>query len=178
MDDREVLAAVARRDRAAFEELFRRYAPRVKGFLVRALGPTRAEEVAQEVLLRVWHNAPRYDPVRASPATWIFTIARNARIDALRRTAHATPDPADPMWVPAAEEAPDAAVERRAASERIRSALDALPEQQLEVLDRAYLQGQTLAEVADALAVPLGTVKSRVRLAMERLRLVVPDERE
>ena len=176
MEDRDLLAAIARRDRAAFEELFRRFAPRVKGLLVRSIGPTRAEEVTQEVMLRVWHNAPRYDASRASPATWIFTIARNARIDAIRRVAHAAPDPADPMWVPAAEEAPDAAAARRATAEQIRSALDDLPEHQLEVLDRAYLQGQSLSEVAEALAVPLGTVKSRVRLAMERLRLLVPDD--
>lgn len=172
MDDRDLLAAVARRDRAAFEELFRRYAGRVKGLLLRSLPPARAEEVAQEVMIRVWHNAVRYDASRASPATWIFTIARNARIDAQRRSAHPTPDPHDPMWVPAGEEPPDAAVSRRATADRMRSALDELPANQLEVLHRAYLQGQTLAEVAEALEVPLGTVKSRVRLAMERLRIV------
>jgi RNA polymerase sigma-70 factor (ECF subfamily) len=176
MEDRDLVVAVARRDRAAFEELFRRFAPRVKGLLVRSLGPTRAEEVAQDVMLRVWHNAPRYDPSRASPATWIFTIARNARIDAIRRVARAAPDPEDPMWVPAGEEPPDAAAARRATAERVRSALDELPANQLEVLDRAYLQGQSLSEVAEALSVPLGTVKSRVRLAMERLRLLVPDD--
>ncbi len=172
MDDRDLLAAVARRDRAAFAELFRRFAGRVKGLLLRSLPPDRAEEVAQEVMLRVWHSAERYDPTRASPATWIFTIARNARIDAQRRAAHATPDPADPVWVPSPEEAPDAAAARRANADRMRLALDELPPNQLDVLHRAYLQGQTLTEVAEALSVPLGTVKSRVRLAMERLRIV------
>ena len=157
-------------------QLFRRFAGRVKGLLMRSLPPDRAEEVTQEVMLRVWHAAVRYDPSRASPTTWIFTIARNARIDAQRRAAHATPDPADPVWVPAPEESPDAAVSRRASAERIRSALDELPPNQLDVLDRAYLQGQTLTEVAEALSVPLGTVKSRVRLAMERLRIVFGDD--
>jgi len=171
MDDRDLLAAVARRDRSAFEELFHRFAGRVKGLLLRSLPHDRAEEVTQEVMLRVWHSAVRYDPSRASPATWIFTIARNARIDAQRRTLHATPDPADPMFVPDPGESPYAAVSRRANADRIRSALDELPPNQLDVLDRAYLQGQTLTEVADALDLPLGTVKSRVRLAMERLRL-------
>jgi RNA polymerase sigma-70 factor (ECF subfamily) len=177
MDDRDLLHAVARRDRSAFEEVFRRYAGRVKGLLLRSLPPDRAEEVTQEVMLRVWRSAERYDPSRASPATWIFTIARNARIDAQRRAAHATPDPADPMFVPDTEEPPDVAASRRANAERIRSALDELPPNQLDVLDRAYLQGQTLAEVAEALSVPLGTVKSRVRLAMDRLRIVFGAER-
>lgn len=169
-DDRELLLAIAAQDRRAFAELYRRYAPRVNGFLRQGLPPSRAEEVTQEVMLRVWHKAHIYDPSRAAPATWIFTVARNARIDAQRRAGRPEPEPDDPLWVPSSPDAPDASTEKRADEARVRSALDGLPQGQLEVLERAYMQGQTLTEVADALGVPLGTVKSRVRLAMERLR--------
>lgn len=177
-DDRDLLRAVAARDRRAFAELYRRFAPRVNGFLRQGLSPARAEEVTQEVMLRIWHKASVYDPQRASPSTWIFTVARNARIDAQRRIARPEPEPDDPMWVPSAPDRPDVASEKRADEARVREVLEVLPEQQLEVLERAYIQGQTLNEVAEGLGVPLGTVKSRVRLAMERLRLAFPGGKE
>lgn len=175
LDDRELVLAIAAGDREAFAELFRRFAPRINGFLRGSMPPAKAEELTQEVMLRVWRKAQSYDPQRASAATWIFTIARNARIDALRRSGRAEPESDDPMWVPSTPEAPDQVVARRASEAKMREALDALPEGQLEVLERAYLQGQTLAEVSAALGIPLGTVKSRVRLAMERLRIVLPE---
>ena len=178
MDDPDLLAAIANGDRAAFAELFRRFAPRINGFLRQSLAAAKAEEVTQEVMLRIWRKARSYDRRRASPATWIFTIARNARIDALRRTGRAEPEPDDPMWVPSSPPPPDEEVVRRAAEDRMRQALDGLPAGQLEVLERAYLQGQTLSEVATALDLPLGTVKSRVRLALERLRGALPDGTE
>lgn len=173
MDDVSLLLRVAERDRAAYAELFRRYAPRLFGFLRQALTGAKAEEVLQDVMLRVWQKAPTYRPERASPATWMFTIARNARIDALRRTGRAEPEPDDPTWVPDAPEPPDRAVERQDADTRVRAALQGLPPAQVEVLERAYVQGQSLSEIAEALSLPLGTVKSRVRLAMERLRAVL-----
>lgn len=174
MDDRELLVAIAGADRAAFAELFRRFAPRINGFLRQSVPASKAEEITQEVMLRIWRNAGTYDPGRASPATWIFTIARNARIDALRRSGRPEPDPEDPVWVPSGPDAPDAQVARHREEVAVRQALDGLPEGQLEVLERAYLQGQTLSEVSEALGIPLGTVKSRVRLALERLRGVLP----
>jgi RNA polymerase sigma-70 factor (ECF subfamily) len=173
-DDRELLQRVADRDRAAFGELFRRFAPRLKGYLMQALSAGRAEEVVQEVLLRVWRKAPTYDGSRASPTTWIFTIARNARIDSLRRTGRAEPDPEDPVWVPSAPGAPDEDVDRGKVQSQVREALAELPDEQAEILRRAYMKGQTLSEIADALDIPLGTVKSRVRLAMKKLRLTLP----
>jgi RNA polymerase sigma-70 factor, ECF subfamily len=178
MEDPDLLAAISDGDRGAFAELFQRYAPRINGFLRQSLPAARAEEVTQEVMLRIWRKARSYDRRRASVATWVFTIARNARIDALRRTGRAEPEPDDPLWVPASPPPPDEAATRRAEDARIRSALDALPAGQLEVLERAYLQGQSLPEVAGALGIPLGTVKSRVRLALERLRGALPLEPE
>lgn len=174
-DDRELIVAIAGGDRAAFAELFRRFAPRINGFLRGSMPPAKAEEITQDVMLRIWRKASSYDPERASAATWIFTIARNARIDALRKTGRAEPEPDDPMWVPSAPEPPDQAVTQRAVETKMREALDSLPANQLEVLERAYLKGQTLAEVAAELGIPLGTVKSRVRLAMERLRIALPE---
>jgi RNA polymerase sigma-70 factor, ECF subfamily len=174
MDDSELLAATAKGDRAAFTELFHRFAPRVNGFLRQSLPAAKAEEVAQEVMVRVWRHASAYDPRRATVATWVFGIARNARIDALRRSSRPDPDPEDPTWVPASPEDPAAAAARRDDEDRVRAALDGLPPAQLEVLEHAYLQGRTLSEVADALGVPLGTVKSRVRLALAQLRVRLP----
>jgi RNA polymerase sigma-70 factor (ECF subfamily) len=175
MDDTDLLRRIADRDRDAYAELFRRYAPRVNGFLRQSLPPAKAEEVLQDVMLRLWQKAPTYQPERAAPVTWIFTIARNARIDAQRRGGRAEPDPEDPMWVPSSPEAPDRVVEQAASDARVRVALQELPPSQLEVLERAYVQGQSLSEIAEALAIPLGTVKSRVRLAMDRLRALLPE---
>jgi RNA polymerase sigma-70 factor (ECF subfamily) len=175
LDDRELVLAIAAGDREAFAELFRRFAPRINGFLRQSVPPSKAEEITQEVMLRVWRKAKSYDPARASAATWIFTIARNARIDSLRRSGRPEPEADDPMWVPSSPESPDQVVAKKASEAKMREALDSLPGCQLEVLERAYIQGQTLAEVSTALGIPLGTVKSRVRLAMERLRIVLPE---
>jgi RNA polymerase sigma-70 factor (ECF subfamily) len=174
MDDTGLLLQIAAKDRAAFAELFHRYSPRIAGFLRRALPSGKADEVLQDVMLRVWQKAPTFRPDRASATTWIFAIARNARIDALRRGGRPEPDPDDPMWVPSAPEPPDRQVEQADSDARVRAALSDLPALQLEVLERAYVRGESLSEIAAALGIPLGTVKSRVRLAMERLRATLP----
>jgi RNA polymerase sigma-70 factor (ECF subfamily) len=124
----------------------------------------------QEVMLRVWRHAHRYDPDRAAATTWIYSIARNARTDRFRRMGRPEPDPDDPMWVPAAADDPLEAASATQTAERVRRALATLPPKQRDVMERAYLQGQTMAEIADDLGVPLGTVKSRSRLALTRLR--------
>ncbi len=169
-DDPNLLARVAEGDRAAFAELYQRYAGRICAFLTPALGRTAAVETMQEVMLRVWRHARRYDPARAAASTWIYTIARNARTDRYRRLGRPEPDPDDPMWVPSASADPfdAAAASQRAAT--VHRALATLPKPQREVLERSYLQGQTMVEIAEALGVPLGTVKSRSRLALQRLR--------
>jgi len=166
-----LLKRVAAEDKAAFAELFSLFAPRVKGFLIRSLGNEgKADEITQEVMLRVWRRASSYDPGRAAPSTWIFTIARNARTDVLRKERHPEPDPEDPCWVPAAPDAPDDVAEREQSGRRVRDAVAERPEGQAAILQAAYFQGQTLAAISEAQNLPLGTVKSRVRLAMKRLR--------
>lgn len=158
-------------DKAAFTELFAYFAPRVKGFLMRmgARG-NEAEELAQDVMVTVWQRAATFDAAQASAGTWIYTIARNRRIDALRRAKRPEIDPNDPLFIPEAAPAPDAAAEAGLREERVRAALTELPAPQRDLLQRAFYDGKTHSEIAEATGLPLGTVKSRLRLAFGRLR--------
>lgn len=170
--DEALLAAIAARaERAAFAELFRRFAGRIKAFIIRAgTSPDMAEEVAQEVMVTVWRKAAAFDPAKASAATWIYTIARNRRIDLHRRESRPEPDPEDPLFRPETEDS----AERRLASAdrdgRLRAALSDLPGEQIEVLQLAFFAGLSHSEIAVRLDMPLGTVKSRLRLSFVRLR--------
>ncbi len=176
----DLLAVARRRDREAFGRLFDYYAPRVKAYL-RRLGADeqQAEELTQEVMLAVWRRAAQYDPRRATPGTWIFRIARNRRIDALRRERR--PPEAEEAEVEAeaggeeeAAELPGAALEAASEAllleERLRAAIARLPPEQAEILRLYYLEEKPQGEIADALGLPLGTVKSRLRLALAKLR--------
>jgi RNA polymerase sigma-70 factor (ECF subfamily) len=166
------LRAIAeQRDEAAFERLFATFAPRVKGLLRRSgSDDARTEELAQEAMLTVWRKAHLYDPRKAAPATWIFCIARNIRIDALRRERRCDIDPDDPLFVADPEPAPDASFEAGQREERVRRAMANLPADQVRVLELSFFQGKAHGEIAAALGLPLGTVKSRLRLAFGRLR--------
>jgi RNA polymerase sigma-70 factor (ECF subfamily) len=166
-----VCAIAANQDRQAFALLFKRFAPRVKAYLMRSgMGASAAEEVAQEAMLSVWRKAAYFDPARGGVSTWIFTIARNLRIDRLRKER--LPDtfdvePSEEADPPPSAEATVLAVERDA---RVRQALGALPEEQAVVVRLSFLSDKPHGEIARELGIPLGTVKSRVRLAMKRLR--------
>lgn len=164
-------AVVERRDQTSFMTLFDYYAPRVKAYL-RRLGATDslAEDLSQEVMLTVWRKADSYDPAKAGVGTWIFTIARNLRIDALRRERRPYLDPDDPRLAPEPEPPPDYHIETSCEEERVRSALRALPEDQAKVVTMAFYGGKSHGEIAAELALPLGTVKSRMRLAFRRVR--------
>ncbi|MDE2007283.1 MAG: sigma-70 family RNA polymerase sigma factor [Rhodospirillales bacterium] len=171
-----IVAVATRRDRAAFAALFTYFAPRVKSFLQkRGAGAAQAEDLAQEALLAVWRKAAQFDPARATAAAWIFAIARNLWIDALRRTRLALPadDPTDAPEPPAAADALLAADQR---AHRLRAAIATLPEEQSEALRLAYFEERSHSEMETALAIPLGTVKSRLRLAMTRLRSVLGED--
>lgn len=166
-----VLAIATRRDRAAFVALFGRYAPRLKSWFMRAGTPAdRAEDLAQETMLAVWRRADSYDPGRAAVSAWIFTIGRNQRIDALRRLAKPLPDADDPSMAPPEPMPPDAALDAAQDETRLRAALQELPPEQAEVIRLAYYEDRPHVEIERALGIPLGTVKSRLRLAMARLR--------
>lgn len=169
--DVDLLARIAQRDRAAFVELFGRYAGRVKGFMLRAgVSPQDADEIAQDVMVLIWRRAETFDPTRAAPSTWIYTIARNRRIDRLRRTRRPTFDPTDPLFQPEPERD---GLEQLTAAEReteVRQGIADLSPEQRAVLVAAFYDGLSHSEIAEALDLPLGTVKSRIRLAFRHLR--------
>ncbi|WP_413694571.1 sigma-70 family RNA polymerase sigma factor [Rhodobacter sp. KR11] len=162
------MAAVKSGDRAAFAEVFRHFAPRVKGFLMKSgANAAQAEDCAQDVLATVWQKAGLYDPAKASVSTWIFTIARNRLIDMARRDRRPEPELLDQ------EPEPDQADVYETAQENLRlvAALEQLPEKQRQLIRRAYWGELTQSEIAAETGLPLGTIKSRIRLALDRLRL-------
>lgn len=171
-----VVAVAASRDRAAFQSLFDHFAPRVKGYLMRlGAGSAVAEDLAQEAMLAVWRKAALFDPAKASAATWIFTIARNLRIDAIRRERRPELDPNDPALQPQAGEDADESMDRAKAEDRLRVALAGLPREQSEIIELSFLAEKPHSLIASELGLPLGTVKSRIRLAMARLRMALGD---
>lgn len=163
-------------DRAAFAELFAHYAPRVKTLLVRSGStPSAAEELAQEVMLAVWRKAHYFDPKRASAAAWIFTIARNLRIDSLRRGSSALY--AVDLNLGAEEPPqPDAILSGMQDAQIVRSAMQTLNPDQSQAIEMAFFQEQTHSQISEALGVPLGTVKARIRFGMMKLRAFIERE--
>lgn len=156
-------------DRAAFAALFRHFAPRVKAFLMKSgASEALAEECAQDVMATLWQKAIQFDPERASVATWVFAIARNRRIDALRKSRR--PEPEDLTWGPTAEPDQAEVFEAQQDTERLGAALSQLPQKQRALIERAYYGDLSHSEIAAETGLPLGTIKSRIRLALERLR--------
>lgn len=166
----------SRSDVEAFRVLFQTFAPRLKSYMMRrGADAALAEELAQETLLTVWRKAGLYSGDKGSPATWIFTIARNLRIDRLRREVpwQALPDDYDQQ--PSSDASPDEAVVERERQARIEAAMARLPADQAEVVTLAFVDGLSHSQIALRLAVPLGTVKSRMRLAYGKIRESVGD---
>ena len=156
-------------DQKAFAELFSYFAPRVKAFLIKSgASPSMAEECTQEVMATLWHKAHLFDPSRASVATWIFTIARNKKIDALRKQRR--PEPEDLQWGPESEpEASDILALQQEANQ-LTLAMTVLPSQQRDLIKKAYFGELSHSEIAAETGLPLGTIKSRLRLALSKLR--------
>ena len=156
-------------DQKAFAELFSYFAPRVKAFLIKSgASPSMAEECTQEVMATLWHKAHLFDPSRASVATWIFTIARNKKIDALRKQRR--PEPEDLQWGPKSEpEASDILALQQDANQ-LTLAMTALPSQQRDLIKKAYFGELSHSEIAAETGLPLGTIKSRLRLGLSKLR--------
>lgn len=164
----------ADRDRDAFARLFDHFAPRINGYLQRlGLEAGLAEDLAQEVMAVLWHKAHLFDPKKSSLATWVFRIARNRRIDGLRRDRAHLLDPFDPALLPEEPEAADIGLDAQQRDERVRVAMETLSGEQLELLRYAYYAGMTHSQIAEKTGLPLGTVKSRIRLAFGRLRKIL-----
>jgi RNA polymerase sigma-70 factor, ECF subfamily len=176
-DHAALIAAIAlQQDRAAFATLFTYFAPRVKTYLQRRGGDaSQAEELAQEVMLTMWRKAAQYDPARATAAAWIFAIARNLWIDARRRGRLSLPQP-DPTDEPPPESPADDLLVAEDRSRRLQAALRDLRPEQMESLRLAFFDDRSHSEIEQLLGVPLGTVKSRLRLAMSRLRTALGDD--
>ena len=168
---RWIAAIAAQRDKGAFAALFGFYAPRVKGFLVRTgTAAEIAEEIAQEAMLLVWRKASLFDASRASASTWIYTIARNLRIDRLRHERGVSADVLYDVLRCNEPEQPDEVFDGADACDRIRAAMNGLPSEQLTVVRLSFFEDKPHADIARILDIPLGTVKSRLRLAMAKLR--------
>lgn len=176
--DREALAdlleAVAGGDRAAFAALFRRFAPRIKGYMMRlGADPGAADELTQETMLIAWRRAATFDRRQSSVGTWLFTIARNKRIDAIRRERRPDFDPNDPALTPNEPETADALLDAAEREQRVRAAMQRLPAEQVDLLRLAFYDGLSHRDIAERTGLPLGTVKSRLRLAFGRMRRLV-----
>lgn len=165
----EMLRVRDSRDRQAFSALFAHFAPRIKGYLIKSgADATTAEECAQDVMTTLWRKADQFDPTRASVATWIFTIARNRRIDMLRRDRR--PEPEELPWGPEPEPEQSQVIELQQESARLVKAIASLPPNQRKLIEQAYFGEMTQAEISQITGLPLGTIKSRIRLALDRLR--------
>lgn len=157
------------KDQKAFALLFRHFAPRVKAFLMKSgAGPELAEEITQEVMATLWRKAHMFDPAKASVSTWIFTIARNRKIDLLRKQRR--PEPEDLPWGPEAEPDQEDVLALSEETEQLGQALAQLPEKQRHLIEKAYFGELSHSEIAEQTGLPLGTIKSRIRLALDRLR--------
>ncbi len=174
-----LLRVAADADRDAFNALFLFFAPRIKSYLMKiGAAADLADDLAQEAMLRVWRKAKLFDPAKASASTWIYTIARNVRIDVARRASKPDLDPDEPALLPAAEPQPDLVIDRAARDEKIKTAFAALPPSQYDVVKLHFIDDLAHSEIAERLNLPLGTVKSRLRLAFEKIRMDLGDSVE
>ncbi len=177
--ERLIREVATRQDRAAFAALFEHFAPRVKSLMLRSgANVARAEELAQETMLAVWSKAALFDPEKGSAVTWVFAIARNLRIDALRRDQRGERDlDGDTDIERYIDSLPgsDSLLAAAQLERRVRAALEKLSNDQSRVVELSFFEEKAHGEIAELLQIPLGTVKSRLRLAMARLRALLGD---
>ena len=170
-----IVSIAERADRQAFKALFVAMAPRIKAFLVRRMVDS-PDELTQEVMLAVWRKAALFDPSRGTGEAWIFGIARNACIDAARRRRGAPLVDLDPMTDSGEPVRADQELEAAQDSRRVLAAMNGLSQEQLEVVRLSFFDDEPHTAIAARLNLPLGTVKSRLRLAMKRLRDLLEDQ--
>ena len=165
--DGELIELVGKGDRDAFEEIYRRYTRPVLGLALRRLGDRgRAEDAVQEAFAAIWRSASSYDPARGHGGAWLYTVARNAIVDTVRRRAE---PPMQAPDEPSNESGPPERAEASWLAWRVHAALERLPEHERPVIELAYWGGLSQSEIAEFLQVPLGTVKTRTRSALARL---------
>ena len=171
----ECLTLIGRNeDRAAFTRLFRHFAPLMKAFALSGstLSANNADELVQEVMLKVWQKAGAFNAEKAAASTWIYTIARNSRTDLFRRLQKFdTPLSADDVSGSQESEEAFMVLHQKRGRDRIRALINELPNDQAQILAKVYMEGKSHSEVAGELDIPLGTVKSRVRLALQKLQI-------
>lgn len=175
----DLLVKIARdASRPAFAEVFRHFGPRIKTYLVRqGCGNAEAEEVLQEVMLTLWRRADTFDPALSSVATWLYAIARNKRIDHLRRTKRPEFDPTDPLLVGETSiEGADVFLEAERDAARLREAVQTLSPEQSALIKMAYYEEKSHSSIAEETQLPLGTVKSRLRLALQHLKAAMGEQ--
>lgn len=169
------------RDEAAFAQLFAHFAPLIKGFCLGNLNsnfpPDAAEEVVQEVMFKVWQKSPSFDSTKAAASTWIFTVMRNCRIDLMRRHQR-TPTDADlididDIWDEADDDQAFVFMQQSSNEALIDKSFAQLPPEQRQVLTQVYMQGKTHQQIAQETGLPLGTVKSRVRIGLKKMQSLI-----
>jgi RNA polymerase sigma-70 factor (ECF subfamily) len=172
-----VVAISERRDRRAFDALFKHYGPRLKAYF-RRLGAdsASAEDLMQDVMMTVWNRAHLYDRSRATVGTWLFTIARNRRIDGLRRERRPEFDPNDPALVPEPPPLIDQRLAEGLSERRLHRAFQDLPPEQADLIRKSFFDDKSHGDIAEEMQLPLGTVKSRLRLALVKLRLAMRND--
>lgn len=169
-----VISIAEHRDRESFAALFRYFAPKIKTYLVRhGMNNAIAEELTQETFLNVWRKADQFDPQRATASAWIYTIARNLRVDHLRRERHPDDRPADND--PDQPSTPEEELRSKQGGMRLHTAMGSLSIEQSTVLRLSFFEEKTHPQIAAHLGLPLGTVKSRIRIAAAYLRSLLDD---
>lgn len=171
-----LLARVAESDdKLAFRAIYQHFAPRIKAYAINQGFSQHAEVLVQEVMTNVWRNADKYSESLASVSTWIFTITRNQRIDLLRKLNRSRAEiviETEDLWQIPTEDTTIFSIQNLSTEKFVKAALDKLPEEQMIALRKVYYEGKTHEEVAEELDIPLGTVKGRLRLSLQKLRVM------
>lgn len=172
----DLITRVAREDnKQAFREIYKYYAPRIKAYAINQRFGQYADVLVQEVMTSVWRNADKYDPSIAKLSTWIFTIARNHRIDMLRQMNRSSAEvviETDDLWQIPTDDTTVQSIEQLSTESFVKKTIQHLPEEQMIALRKVYYEGKTHEEVAEELKIPLGTVKGRIRLSLQKLRMM------